>query len=218
MSGGMVSARIEMCFTATGQFSMMREAGLYEADMSSTAILGFPFLFKEAWLVDARRQCLMERGHNKLLRELQDLQYDGPDCLSPDAMPSYIHSFSVVVSRVHVDDSDWHHELDRRILYPRLLKGYTFSDDAEECADWSLFSGTTGGARAVHQVVEVSDRLQGEEIVHRGRIIHDRYKETSYRGTIWPEQPTRGPFGEARLTLRPGYRVRHCKPMQFGGE
>ena len=66
MSGGMLSAKIEMCFTATGQSSMMREAGLYEADMNCNAILGFPFLFKEAWLVDARRQCLMERGHNKL--------------------------------------------------------------------------------------------------------------------------------------------------------
>ena len=135
MSGGMLSAKIEMCFTATGQSSMMREAGLYEADMNCTAILGFPFLSREAWLVDARRQCLMERGHNKLLRELQDLQYDGPDCLSPGATPSYIDPFSVVVSRVHVDDSDWDHEVDRRILYPRLLKGYTFSDDAEECAD-----------------------------------------------------------------------------------
>ena len=67
-------------------------------------------------------------------------------------------------------------------------------------------------------MVEVGDQLQGEEIGQRRRNIHDCYKKTSHRGTIWLEQPIRGPFGEARLSVRPGYRVRHYKPMRFGGE
>ena len=123
MSGGMLSGKIEMRLMATGQSSMMREAELYEADIHCDAILGFPFLFKEGWLVDARRQCLVECGPNQLLIELRGLQYNGPDCLSPDATQSYIDSCSVGISRVQVDDSDWDHEVDRRILYPRLLTG-----------------------------------------------------------------------------------------------
>ena len=67
MPGGMLSGKIEMCFMATRQSSMTREAEFYEADIHSDGIWGFPFLFKEGWLVDARRQCLLKRGPDQLL-------------------------------------------------------------------------------------------------------------------------------------------------------
>ena len=35
---------------------------------------------------------------------------------------------------------------------------------------------------------------------------------------IWCQQPIMRPFGDAPLSLRPGYRVRHCKPMHFEGQ
>ena len=96
--------------------------------------------------------------------ELRGLQYNGPDCLSRDATQSSFDSCTIGISRVQVDDSDWDHEVDRRILYPRLLKGYTFSDDADECGDEDFSAGKNDRQCAVHQVVEVNDKLQGEEI------------------------------------------------------
>ena len=109
IAGGMLSGKIEMCFLATGQSATTREAQFYEADIHCDAILGFTFLFKERWLVDAKRQCLVERGPNQLLTELRGLQYEGPDCLSPDATQSYNDSCTVGVSRIQVDSSDWGH-------------------------------------------------------------------------------------------------------------
>ena len=104
------------------------------------------------------------------------------------------------------------------MLYPRLLKGYTFSHDMDEYGEQEFLPGKDGANRIINQVVKVSNNLQGEAISQRWRNVCHCYRETSYPGAIWPKQPIRAPFGGACLSLRPGFRVRHCKPMHFASE
>ena len=215
MAGGTLSGKIHMNFLTRDQSSVEREAEFYEADIHCDAILGFPFLFKEGWLVDAKGQCLVERGPNQTLIELRGLKYEGADPVCPEGTESYIQECSANVSQVQVGSTAWDHRADFQILQPRFLRSYTFSEDADECAGKEFFGESL---RPIGQVIEVGDKLQGDAIEKRRKDIHERYKDTAYRGAIWPEQPIRGPFGEARLLLRPGYRVRQCKPMRFGGE
>jgi hypothetical protein len=88
--------------------------------------------------------------------------------------------------------------------FPQHSAKYTFSGDHDGC--WEV------------SIVLSRETVAPPQTDACKKQIMERFKDTTYRGAIWPEQPIRGPHGQCNIELKENAKAVKSKAMCFSGD